>query len=131
MIYKTKADLLGKMWKSRSDVRLVDRMVRRGEIKKTPEWYEVNEKFFIKWVNEYDKSMILPVDNLDNEAWFISIKQAEYTNLKRAARWVKLLNDWYTQIVNKLIQFKKPDEKEAVLEEVRQMVVGVKRELDK
>ncbi len=75
--------------------------------------------------------MTLPVDNLDKETWFISIKQTEYTNLKRAARWVKLLNEWYTKIVNKLIQFKKPEEKEAVLEEVRQMVVGVKRELDK
>lgn len=131
MIYKTKADLLGKMWKSRSDVRLVDRMVHRGEVRKTPEWYEVNEKFFIKWVNEYDKSMTLPVDNLEEETWFISIKQTEYTNLKRAARWVKLLNEWYKAIVDKLIQYKKPEEKEAVLEEVRQMVVGVKRELDK
>lgn len=76
MIYKTKADLLGKMWKSRSDVRLVDRMVHRGEIKKVDGWYEVNEKFFIKWLNEYDKNMIqedivydknitLPVQNSD------------------------------------------------------------------
>jgi hypothetical protein len=34
-------------------------------------------------------------------------------------------------IINKLIQFKKPEEKEAILEEVRQMAIGVKRELDK
>ena len=58
MIYKTKADLLGKLWKSRSDVRLIDRMVHRGEVKKVAEWYEVNENFFIKWINEYDKNMI-------------------------------------------------------------------------
>ena len=58
MIYRTKADLLGRLWKARSDVRLIDRMVGRGEVKKTSEWYELNEKFFIKWVNEYDKNMI-------------------------------------------------------------------------
>ena len=58
MIYKTKADLLGRLWKSRSDVRLIDRMVHRGEVKKVAEWYEVNENFFIKWINEYDKNMI-------------------------------------------------------------------------
>lgn len=33
-------------------------MVGRGEVKKTSEWYELNENFFIKWVNEYDKNMI-------------------------------------------------------------------------
>lgn len=58
MIYRTKADLLGRLWKARSDVRLIDRMVGRGEVKKTDEWYELNENFFIKWVNEYDKNMI-------------------------------------------------------------------------
>ena len=34
-------------------------------------------------------------------------------------------------IINKLIQYKKPEEKEVILEEVRQMAIGVKRELDK
>lgn len=58
MIYRTKADLLGRLWKARSDVRLIDRMVGRGEVKKTSEWYELNENFFIKWINEYDKNMI-------------------------------------------------------------------------
>lgn len=58
MIYKTKADLLGRLGKARSDVRLIDRMVGRGEVKKTSEWYELNENFFIKWINEYDKNMI-------------------------------------------------------------------------
>ena len=130
MIYKTKADLLGKMWKSRSDVRLVDRMVARGEVKKVAEWYEVNEKFFIKSVNEYDKNMTLPDENLDNST-LITIKQDEYMNLKRARKGLALINKGYMDIIEKLIQYKKPEEKEVVREEVRQMVVGVKRELDK
>ena len=47
MIYRTKADLLGRLGKARSDVRLIDRMVGRVEVKKTSECYELNENFFI------------------------------------------------------------------------------------
>ena len=88
MIYRTKADLLGRLWKARSDVRLIDRMVGRGEVKKTSEWYELNEKFFIKWVNEYDKNMIqdnnicdknitLPVDNWERSDLDFQIAENE------------------------------------------------------
>lgn len=94
MIYRTKADLLGRLGKARSDVRLIDRMVGRGEVKKTSEWYELNENFFIKWVNEYDKNMIqdnttydknitLPDNNLEDWQSDLDFQIAENERLIR------------------------------------------------
>ena len=135
MIYRTKADLLGKLWKARSDVRLIDRMVGRGEVKKTAEWYELNENFFIKWINEYDKNMIqdnttydknitLPVQD-SNELLGIN---TEYYEKK-----IKLYKDSYEKLIGILYNDLKADPEyiEMFNERIKSMWVWVDRESDK
>lgn len=135
MIYRTKADLLGRLWKARSDVRLIDRMVGRGEVKKTSEWYELNENFFIKWINEYDKNMIqenttydknitLPVQN-SNE--LLDINTAYYEKK------IKLYKDSYEKLIDILYNDLKaePDYIEMFNERIKSMWVWVDRESDK
>lgn len=145
MIYTSKAEILRMMWKSSSDVRLVDRMVGRGQIKKVEGWYEVNENFFIHRLNEYDKFMTNTDNNLDNKSssnydkfmtntsinWHIQIQEDEYINLQRSKKWVKLLDRGYRDIIEKLIQYKKKEEKEEILEQIKEMKQWVSREIDK
>ena len=135
MIYRTKADLLGRLGKARSDVRLIDRMVGRGEVKKTSEWYELNEKFFIKWVNEYDKNMIqdnttydknitLPVQD-SNELLDINTKYYE--------KKIGMYKDSYEKLINILYNDLKaePEYIEMFNERIKSMWVWVDRECDK
>ena len=129
MIYRTKADLLGRLWKARSDVRLIDRMVGRGEVKKTSEWYELNENFFIKWVNEYDKNMIqnnttydknitLPDKNLENQVkdlkdhlrFFYEMDLARKAAMEKVVQWMFNKNQgaWWDEAIikaNKFMEF--------------------------
>lgn len=134
MIYRTKADLLGRLWKARSDVRLIDRMVGRGEVKKTSEWYELNENFFIKWVNEYDKNMIqdnttydknitLPDTNSD----LLDVNTAYYEKK------IKLYKDSYEKLIEILYNDLKADPEyiEMFNERIKSMWVWVDRESDK
>ena len=135
MIYRTKADLLGRLWKARSDVRLIDRMVGRGEVKKTSEWYEINENFFIKWINEYDKNMIqgnttydknitLPVQD-SNELLDINTKYYEDK--------IRMYKDSYEKLINVLYNDLKADPEyiETFNERIKSMWVWVDRESDK
>ena len=134
MIYKTKADLLGRLWKSRSDVRLIDRMVHRGEVKKVAEWYEVNENFFIKWINEYDKNMIQEnttydknITLSDNNSDLLDINTAYYEKK------IKLYKDSYEKLIDILYNDLKaePDYIEMFNERIKSMWVWVDRECDK
>ncbi len=110
-------------------------MVARGEIKKTDEWYEFNENFFIKWVNEYDKNMIqdnttydknitLPVQN-SNE--LLDINTAYYEKK------IKLYKDSYEKLIGILYNDLKADSDyiEMFNERIKGMWVWVDRESDK
>ena len=142
MIYRTKADLLGRLGKARSDVRLIDRMVGRGEVKKTSEWYELNENFFIKWINEYDKNMIKEYDKsmiqenvydknmskqVQNSNEILDINTAYYEKK------IKLYKDSYEKLIGILYNDLKaePDYIEMFNERIRSMWVWVDRESDK
>lgn len=134
MIYRTKADLLGRLGKARSDVRLIDRMVGRGEVKKTSEWYELNENFFIKWINEYDKNMIQEnttcdknITLPDNNSDLLDINTAYYEKK------IKLYKDSYEKLIDILYNDLKaePDYIEMFNDRIKSMWVWVDRECDK
>ena len=138
MIYRTKADLLGRLGKARSDVRLIDRMVGRGEVKKTSEWYELNENFFIKWINEYDKNMIqgnttydknitLPDKDLeelkDHLRFFYEMNLKRREAMKNVVQWVYNKNQsaWWEAAeanANKFMKFEPDINEDAEIEYV-------------
>ena len=113
-------------------------MVARGEVKKTSEWYEVNENFFIKWINEYDKNMIqndkvvnnndknmtLPDENLlDHLRFFYEMDLRRKSAMEEVIKWTFNKNPqaWWEDAEKKAYAFMKfepnPDE-EAEIEYV-------------
>jgi len=138
MIYKSKADLLGRMWKARSDVRLIDRMICRGEVKKTDRWYEIEEKFFIKWVNEYDIDMTLlgDIERIREEVreevkkeseWYIG-KNNEYYEKK-----LGMYREWFRKVLEKVYRDCriKPEYQEEIKEKIERMYWYIDNECDK
>lgn len=123
MRYTSKADILGRLWKSRSDVRLIDRMVGRGEIKKWDWYYEVDENFFIKWLNEYDKNMTLSDKDKD-------IVEA---NIEYYERKIGMYKEWYRKMINGIyVDLKATQEYiEWKNERIDSMEKWVERECDK
>lgn len=123
MRYTSKADILGRLWKSRSDVRLIDRMVGRGEIKKWDWYYEVDENFFIKWLNEYDKNMTLSDKDKD-----IVEANIEYYEKK-----IGMYKEWYRKMINGIyVDLKATQEYiEWKNERIDSMEKWVERECDK
>ena len=134
MIYKSKADLLGRMWKARSDVRLIDRMIGRGEVKKMERWYEVDEKIFIKWVNEYDIDMTLlgDIERIREEVkkeseWYIE-RNNEYYERK-----LSMYREWFGKVLEIVYRdySVKPEYQEVINEKIKRMYEYIDKECDK
>ncbi len=98
MIFKTKGELLEYLGEDKKYVRLIDRMMVKWEVNKTPEWYEYIDKD-----REEIERLKLEVQRLSNEVEEVKREKMEIFDRYMESNQESSVND--DEIINKVYRY--------------------------